>query len=157
MAYCKLTQSTLDLIVSELKTSVQHHRRLCSAGIRLRSFSLRAICENAGISHTTFYRWMRAYRSLKHKKRLTDTEKRLRAFGKAVDAVYRDLEVVNETLTESPCTRLPSMSKPCRKEQVEGHQPHPQTDISEIEARTDALTGGIRCVKFAPIKSLKNM
>ena len=141
MAYRKFTQTAVDVIVSELKTGVQHHRKPCSAGIGWRAFCVRAICKKAGISHTTFYRWMRAYRSLRYKKRLTETEKRLRVFGQAVDAVYRKLEVVNQPLSESSLSLIPSMSISRNKVKVD-KQRQPQTDISAIEARTDALTGG---------------
>ena len=46
MAYSKLTSFVIDALVSELRETT-------------RASSVRCICAKAGISHTTFYRWLR--------------------------------------------------------------------------------------------------
>ena len=88
MAYRKLTQAVIDTIVSELTEGRQACFALRSIGCPVRVFSLRSVCEKAGISHTTFYRWMREYHALKGRKgQLTDSELQVLSFGRAVEGV----------------------------------------------------------------------
>ena len=87
MAYSKLTPAVIDPLICELRDATRKRAACLSVGLSIRWSSVRSICEKAGISHTTFYRWLRAYGSLKHRKgRLTASEKLLGKFGRAVAA-----------------------------------------------------------------------
>ena len=151
MAYRKLTASTLKGILSDLKKAVQKRRAFHTLGIHGGFFSVRALCKKRGISHMTYYRWLRAYRAIKNKKRLTSDEKKLRIFGEAVDACYRQLGSISAMprVQKNPKLRIKTL--------VEKQQSHPPTNISEMEVRTDELTSDVRCVNFTSIDSLKNM
>ena len=115
--------------------------------------SVRCICAKVGISHTTFYRWLRAYDSLKQRKgRLTASEKLLRQFGRAVEA-YIAVDSSAKSVGGKPLLMLKPSRLPRRN--VAPTPAHP--DLSAIEARTDTLVGEVGGVdlKF-PQFSLKN-
>lgn len=162
MAYRKLTQEVIDTITSELRIGMQASSALRSTVFPSRVFSVRKICEKAGISHTTFYRWMREYRSIKqHKGRLTDSEKQVLSFGCAVEAVETEIHLFEKYwfAEELAALLLGESEEKLEASLIEETTPESEeidstakkrgkTDVSSWEALTDQLTGGIRCVEF---------
>ena len=153
MAYSKLTASFIDALISELRVATRSRGKFMSVGLPMHLLSVRYICTKAGISHTTFYRWLRVYGSLKQRKeRLTASEKLLCQFGRAVEA-YIAVDSSAKTVGGKPLLIL-KPSRPPRRN-VASTPAHP--DLSAIEARTDTLVrevGGVD-LKF-PQFSLKN-
>ena len=161
--YYKLTDEVIKAFKYALNSSLK--RCLLGRSIGLSSnIDIRDVCGKAGISHTTYYRWMRAYGALSGKRGLTDTEKRLRQFGRAVDNAFAKLgnppmSLQKQSLLsyrklvsfpkKGPETSVPSMSSSVSVPKALG--------ISDWEQITDELTGGVRCVEFVVKDSLKNM
>ena len=86
MANSKLRTEIVELLILELRSATQQQSRLVSVGLSLRPSSVRGICEQAGLSHTTFYRWLKASRAIQVGTRcLTQEEKLLRKFSRAVE------------------------------------------------------------------------
>ena len=167
MAYRKLTQMVIDTIVSELREGRQAYFTLRSIGCPVRVFSLRSVCEKAGISHTTFYRWMREYHALKRRKgQLTDSELQVLSFGRAVEGVAVEGVAVEidrfkedwsaeefgallfgETDEELEDLRLEE-TVPEDEELDSIAETREESDASSWEELTDQLTEGIRLVEF---------
>lgn len=90
MAYSKLTQSWLDDACATLDALVCRGRELAARGISYR-LSIRGMCCELGLSHMTYYRWMRAYHALSGDfSDYTDTERRLFAFGSAMESALSE-------------------------------------------------------------------
>ena len=162
MAYRKLTQMVIDTIVSELRIGKQACHAFRSIGCPVRLFSLRSVCEKAGISHTTFYRWMREYHALKGRKgQLTDSELQVLSFGRAVEGVAVEINrfekywsaeefearLFGETDEELEALRLEE-TVPEDEEIDSIAETREESDASSWEELTDQLTGGIRLVEF---------
>ena len=162
MAYRKLTQAVIDTIVSELTEGRQACFALRSIGCPVRLFSLRSVCEKAGISHTTFYRWMREYHALKGRKgQLTDSELQVLSFGRAVEGVAVEIDqfkedwsaeefgalLFGETDEELEALRLEE-TVPEDEELDSIAETREESDASSWEELTDQLTEGIRLVEF---------
>ena len=146
MANCKLTPAVIDVLISELQIAID-------SGVE--SLPIRSICKKAGISHTTFYRWLRAYRLLKGRRgRLTESEKLLRNLGCAFDAYIQASTAARKAkcLSRHMGSRL--MGRLKRLESYEnrrykaieaslGVSPSPREDpkLSALEKRTDELVG----------------
>ena len=160
MAFCKLSPVLIEKLVSKLKNRASTRRNLLALGIRTRSFCVRRICADVGISHTTFYRWLAAYRLLGDKKRLSANEKLLRRLGEAFDAAQNALAVdgvrVSTNLRPTINHKEDRKGDDVAQRQAERERSS-DADISAIEARTDELTGGIGYVTLAVKDSLKNM
>ena len=165
VAYYKLTDALIKVFKSALKPECKQYwiDLKCYATF---SICIGDVCKKAGISRMTYYRWMRAYRALSGKRGRTETEKRLRAFGRAVDEAFATLATLNsqsEKKKELLLSGMPlmSFSKSVDTPFVDstssvGSVPT-ELGISEWEQMTDELTGGVRCVEFAVKDSLKNM
>ena len=172
MAYRKLTQAVIDTIVSELREGRQACFDLRSIGCPVRVFSLRSVCEKAGISHTTFYRWMHEYRALKGRKgQLTDSELQVLSFGRAVEGVAVEGVAVEGVAVEIDRFKedwsaeefgallfgetdeeledlLLGETVPEDEEIDSIAETREESDASSWEELTDQLTGGIRLVEF---------
>ena len=158
MAYSKLTPSVIDPLICELRDATRKRAACLSVGLSMRWSSVRSICEKAGISHTTFYRWLRAYGSLKHRKRrLTASEKLLGKFGRAVAAYLAVDAGVKEVGAKTLETLKASRRLRLGKARV-SPPPEEHPDLSAFEARTDELVGnfGNLVVFDMPKLSLKN-
>ena len=147
MAYRKLTQEVIDTIVSELLTqSMQPRHVFGSIGFRYRMFSVRSVCKKAGISHTTFYRWIRAYRLIKWRERqLTDAEQQVLSFGDAIEAV------IDRLIDDVSAEALAALLFGDIFSEIEGidtTETPEASDPSAWEDLTEALTEGIRLVEF---------
>ena len=157
MAYSKLTPSVIEPLICELRDATRKRAACLSVGLSIRWSSVRSICEKAGISHTTFYRWLRAYGSLKHRKgRLTASEKLLGKFGRAVEAYLAVDAGVKEVGAQTLETLKASRRLRRGKARVSPPEEHP--DLSAFEARTDELVGNFGNVTAfdMPKLSLKN-
>ena len=147
MAYRKLTQEVIDTIVSELAESMQPRHTFGSTGFRYRMFSVRSICKKAGISHTTFYRWIRAYRLIKwRKRRMTESELQVLSFGHAIETV------IDRFLGDVSAEALEFLLLGDIFSEIEGIDATAEmseaSDPSSWEELTEELTGGIRLVEF---------
>ena len=163
MANCKLTEAVIDTLISELQIAID-------SGVE--SLPIRLICKKAGISHTTFYRWLRAYRSLKGQRgRLTASEKLLRKLGSVFDAYIQAITAARKarSLSRFMIARLMGrfgriMSDENRRskaiEAAIDASPPPQEapKLSALEKRTDELVGDLGKVAVFDISqfSLKN-
>lgn len=96
MAYSKLTQSWLDQACAILDSLVYRGRELAARDISFR-IGIRGVCHKLGLSHTTYYRWMRAYHALSgDSSSYTDSEVRLFAFGSAIESAFSAFSVFRE-------------------------------------------------------------
>lgn len=172
-SYPKLTDEVIDMIFSKLSSRLKIRRKCLSLGLRF-GVDIRWICKEVGISHTTYYRWLRMGRSLFGKRCLTETEKRLRAFARGVEKQMREYSVPTKD-TVSVEDSVPAADTVPKLDSLETFSSMSQTspfvpgdkhenlfqtnsrDVSDIEQLTDQLTGGVRCVEFKVKDSLKNM
>ena len=158
MANNKLTPAVIETLICELRDATRMRAACLSAGLSIRWSSVRSICEKAGISHTTFYRWLRAYRLLKQRKgRLTASEQLLGEFGRVVETYLAVDASVKEVGAQTLETFKPSRRSRSSKVAV-SPPPEEHPDTSAFEARTDALVGNLgNLVAFdIPKFSLKN-
>jgi transposase-like protein len=158
MAYSKLTPAVIEPLICELRDATQTRVACLSAGLSIRWSSVRSICEKAGISHTTFYRWLRAYGSLKHRKgRLTASEKLLGKFGRAVEA-YLAVDAGVKEVGAQTLETLKASRRLRRGKASVSPPPEEHPDLSAFEARTDELVGNFGNVTAfdMPKLSLKN-
>ena len=109
-------------------------------------FSVRSVCKKAGISHTTFYRWIRAYRLIKWREgQLTDAEQQVLSFGDAIEAV------IDRLIDDVSAEALAALLFGDIFSEIEGidtTQTPEASDPSAWEDLTEALTEGIRLVEF---------
>ena len=123
MAHSKLTPLVIEVLISELRTATRKRDKILSVGLSIRSSSVHSICEKSSISHTTFFRWLRASRALKGKRgRLTASEALLRKFGRAVEAyiaVHSSAKAVSEMLLLMLKPSRPSRRTPASTELLE--------------------------------------
>ena len=158
MAYSKLTPAVIAPLICELRDATRKRAACLSVGLSIRWSSVRSICEKAGISHTTFYRWLRAYHSLKQRKRrLTTSEKLLGKFGRAVEAYLAVDAGVKEVGAQTLETLKASRRLRRGKARV-SPPPEEHPDLSAFEAQTDELVGNLGNVTAfdIPKLSLKN-
>lgn len=171
MAYSKLRSEIIEPLIEALDTATQQQSGLKSVGLSLCLSSVRGICEQAGISHTTFYRWLKASRRIpKGKRRLTQEEKLLRKFSRAVEA-YEQTRVrllaekagfgallgsaFGADVLQSPIDLSDEMENPGVL-QPEAPEEAP-SELDALESRTDELVGRVGEVVFdVPNFSLKN-
>ena len=156
MAYHKLSQSLIATIVSKLNAGIRFGIRYAWLG-RPYSVNIRVLCKRVGISHTTYYRWLREYKALKYKRGLSDHQKLVRAFGRRVAAADRKIAAL-PTSQAIEHQRLPLV----KHTQTETrHRPlQDESDcpnIAAIEKKTAELTAGIRGIEPVTIDSLKDM
>ncbi|MYF99902.1 hypothetical protein F4212_12355 [Candidatus Poribacteria bacterium] len=160
MSSCKLSPVLIEQLISKLNERASTRQDLLALGIRARGFCVRRLCADVGISHTTFYRWLTAYRLLGDKKHLLANEKLLRRLGEAFDAAQNALAVdrtrVSSNLLPTINYNVGRKGGDTAQQQSEKEQSS-DTDILAVEARTDELTSGIGYVTFAVKDSLKNM
>ena len=171
MAYSKLTAEIIEPLIEALDVARRQESDLRSVGLSLRLSSVRGTCKQCGICHTTFYRWLEASRGIpKGKRRLTQEEKLLRKFGRAVDAYEeRGVGIPSEksgfgallgsafgaAVLPSSIDLSDEMENPGVLEEKEALEAHP--DLSALEARTDELVGRVGEVVFeVPDFSLKD-
>ena len=158
MAYSKLTPAVIEPLICELRDATRKRAACLSVGLSIRWSSVRSICEKAGISHTTFYRWLRAYRSLKHRKgRLTASDKLLGKFGRAVEA-YLAVDAGVKEVGAQTLETLKASRRLRRGKASVSPPPEAHPDLSAFEARTDELVGNLGNVTAfdMPKLSLKN-
>lgn len=88
--YYKLNKTLIERLLKELE--VFSKLRLIRKG------AIRSVCKKVGISHTTFYRWLREYRLLvaKGKQRHRGKEKTLVDFGRAIERLFSEARSVGE-------------------------------------------------------------
>ena len=147
MTYRKLTQEVIDTIVSELAESRQPRHAFGSTSFQYRTFSVRSVCKKAGISHTTFYRWIHAYRLIKWREgRLTDAEQQVLSFGDAIEAVIDRL--MDEASAEALAVLLLGDAYLLEIPGIDTTETPEASDPSSWEELTEALTEGIRPVEF---------
>ena len=160
----KLTDETIDIILSKLANSLKLRQEAFSLGLCLR-LDIRNICQEADISHATYYRWLKAGRSLFRKRGLTDREQRLRAFARGVEKLMRKYAISNEKFVPSAdiIPKLEALQRSVSTDTgrivcSDKHEDLSKTIdqlLSEIEQFTDQLTGGVRCMEFKSKDLLK--
>lgn len=158
MANSKLTPVVIEPLVCELRDATRRRSAYLSMGLSIRSSSVRSVCKKAGISHTTFYRWLRAYRSMKQcKRRLTASEKLLVKFGRVVET-YLAIDVSVKEVDAQPLEMLKPSRRPRSSKSPVSPPAEERPDLLAFEARTDALVGNLgNLAAFeTPKFSLKN-
>ncbi len=138
MAYAKLTPSLVDAFIKEFEV-VATADLIGQSAVSVRKLSIRAICEKVGVSHNTFYRWLRAYRALVARdKKGQEQEQTLIAFGEAVETMYADYA---EQKHIAAVDTLPTCDPP---------------SVDDFEALTEQLTETFKVVEFDSLTSRKN-
>ena len=160
--YSKLTSEVVDTLICELRQATRFRREAFSVGLSMGLSSVRSICREVGISHTTFYRWLKAYRGLKQRHEgLTPAEELLYDFGSAAEAYLEvsstsgiigsnDLApvIASHDAVASEPPETPDDSSPSQNEDPK---------LSALESRTDELVSSVGEVVFdVPYFSLKN-
>lgn len=155
LTYSKLTDEVMGVILSKLSSRLKVRHQSFSLGFRF-WVDIRGICKEVGISHTTYYRWLRVGRSLFGKRGLTDTEKRLRAFARAVEKLMHQKFVsAEDSVPKVDAFGTSLLSKQQSPISDDSHLSQTDDkDVSEIEQLTDELTGGVRCVEYRITNSL---
>jgi len=155
MAHQKLSVSVINAIKSAIASELRVYRFLVAYGYHPHVFPVRHICKQAGISHTTYYRWLRAYRALVGKRgKLTDREKLIRKFGDVIDAAHLEVSTI-------PVDKVRPMldKKRTSAHRNAGAAALLRTRASQVvldwEERTDALTVGVDCADFRTLRFTK--
>ena len=158
MAYYKLTEAIVDKFIEVFEVAVVFRReRHPIRGPLFSRVSIRDICCVVGVSHTTFYRWLREYRVLvaKGKKRYSGQERILISFGRAVESMLSDSGDSGRSETAIPSLDdLFSFGDVLDQDVLQTEATSDSLDaddadeVSVFEALTDELTGGVRLVKF---------
>ena len=158
MAYYKLTQTIVDKFIEVFEVAVVFRReRHPILGPLFSRGSIRRICREVGISHTTFYRWLREYRALvaKDKKHHKGQERTLISFGRAVESMLSDSGDSGRSETSIPSfDDLFSFGDVLDQDVLQTEDTSDSLDadendeVSAFEALTDELTGGVRLVEF---------
>lgn len=156
----KLTEAMVDQILTKLRERPSVTSGFLALGIPIRLYCVRDICEEVGISRTTFYRWLRAAAALRYKRGLTQREQLLRQLGRGIKKIVEKAASVkkqsppkyNQSMLFGHVSKqrraVPNTSDPVVKA---------PSDASKWESLTDELTSGIRSIDFEAIDSLKNM
>ena len=162
MANSKLRPEIVEPLILELRSATHQPSLLMSVGLS----SVRGICEQAGISHTTFYRWLKASRGIPAGKRgLTQEEKLLRKFSRAVDAYEQtrvSLRVANAGFgallgSAFGAEVLPSPIDLSNEMETSDILKEAPSELNALESRTDELVSSMGEVVFdVPDFSLKN-
>lgn len=138
MAYSKLTPSLVAAFIKEFEVVATADQIGHPVG-SVRKLSIRAICERVGVSHNTFYRWLRAYRALVTRgEKGQEQEQTLIAFGEAVETMYADYA---EQKHIAAVDTLPACDPP---------------SVDDLEALTEQLTDTFKVVEFDSLTSRKN-
>ena len=142
MAYQKLTQSVLTLLETELAAHLHMARVWAAYGEKLGVFSVRGICKKVGISHTTYYRWLRAYRALVGARGpFTERQKLLCKFGEIVDQVQQEVSI--QPAQQHNILAVLAKEKSSVKRDELSSEPLQAAQVSDCEKRTDALSKGV--------------
>ena len=157
MASPKLNETIINEILSALQRRVNSGINLLSVGISTRLYSIRALCNEVGISHTTFYRWLRAGAALGGKSGLTQREQLLQAFWIGVEDILGEVKALKSQNVSAD--RMQHLSHNQRPDISQTPEPiaKESSEVSEWEARTEELTAGIASFDFEAIDSRKNM
>lgn len=155
----QLTESMIDQILTEFRNQMKISERFLSKGIPTRLYSVRDLCDTVGISHTTFYRWLRAAAALKGKRVLTQREQLLRQFGKGIDKIQRKAADIRSLPMGSNGSKILRSFLKHRAEVSKRSVPVAKepSDATDWDALTDELTAGVKSVEFDVLDSLKNM
>lgn len=88
--YYKLNETLIERLIEEFEAILK--LRFIHKG------AIRSVCKKVGISHTTFYRWLREYRLLvaQGKQRHRGKEKTLVDFGRAIERIFSKARSVEE-------------------------------------------------------------
>lgn len=130
MAYSKLTPSLVDAFIKAFEV-VSTGDMIGQPAVSVRKPSIRAVCEKVGVSHNTFYRWLRAYRALVATgKKGQEQENTLIAFGEAVETMYANYEEQEYIASVDTLPACPTRS------------------VEDLEVLTDQLTDSFSIVEF---------
>lgn len=129
MAYSKLTPSLVDAFIKAFEV-VATGDMIGQSAVSVRKPSIRAVCEIVGVSHNTFYRWLRAYRALVAIGKKGQEQENLIAFGEAVETMYANYE-------EQEYIASVDTSPAC-----------PMRSVEDLEKLTDQLTASFSIVEF---------
>ena len=160
--YSKLTPEVINTLICQLRQATRFRRAAISAGLSMYLSSVRSICREVGISHTTFYRWLKAYRGLKQRHEgLTLAEQLLCDFGSAAEAYLEvsSTSVIIGSNDLAPVIASHDAVAPEPPETPDDSSPSQNEDpkLSALESRTDELVSSVGEVVFdVPDFSLKN-